>query len=182
MPSSILHRQALLPIRSILSSARCVLVPTEVAADILGEENEVVNDLAFDGSKPDHLRFVFDIGLSDKRSELRFWKTEIVELRLSGTANNGSGTATPLAPATCRRFTIRNAIAEILGAREYISRGELGIQWRISSNHLTNLIRDGDLKSPNGARLPRPDLENFLLKRWIGTPRVNVINLGHPVK
>lgn len=154
-------RQAVLPLRV---SARAVLSGIEFAHNVFGQDNESIIDRYMDGSREDHIRFVFNMSAGRQVQEPRFWNTEI------------------LAPDSVKKFTITEAIAAILGARESFSRAEIGIQWSLSSNLLTDLIRSGQLKSPNGGRLQRPDLEAFLLSRWTGTPTVKIINLGHPNK
>jgi hypothetical protein len=151
-------RQSLLPIRDRISvSARSILTTVDGAGLILGEENETLNDMAYNGAREDHLRFVFDVGAGNRKvAELRFWTRECEALK----DDLKSGARHP-------NFTFENALQEIIGVREYISRGELGVQWRLSSNLLTDLIRDGAL-SLTGNRLLRATLENFLRKRWIG--------------
>ncbi|HEV2329219.1 MAG TPA: hypothetical protein VGY56_10565 [Verrucomicrobiae bacterium] len=149
--------QAQLPLRI---SARAVLSGIEFPHNIFGQDNETIAARVFDArpKNHDHIRFVFDVGLGNTRTELRFWNTEILE-HANGIAVGQS----------CRseKFTIAQAIAEILGQRESYSRAEIGIQWSMSSRHLTDLIRATVIKQ-TGARLMRGDLANFLFSRWTG--------------
>jgi hypothetical protein len=154
-------RQAVLPLRI---SSRAVLSGIELPHNIFGQDNETIASRYLDATCPDHIRFVFNVGLGDRRSEPRFWNTEILALSQHDHIRDG---APPVNSVLHPKFTIRHAIAEILGARESFNRAEIGIQWSLSSNLLTDLIRANTLKQ-TGARMLRPDLEQFLLSRWSG--------------
>lgn len=141
--------QPQLPLRV---SARAVLSGIEFAHNVFGEDNESIIARVDNALHPAHLRFVFDMSAGDRQvRELRFWNTEII------------------APESIKGLTIHQAIQEILGGRDASRRAEIGIQWSLSSNHLTRLVRSGDLVE-TGNRLLRATLENFLLRRWIGAP------------
>ena len=67
-----------------------------------------------------------------------------------------------------KKFTIEQAITEILGQRQSFSRGDIEIQWITCSQQISNLVSHGFFKEKDN-RLTRASLETFLISRWTGS-------------
>lgn len=130
-------------------SARTILVDLNTVASSLGFDNESVTAMVDNATHPEHLRWVFNVGLGEAR-ELRFWTAEIV------------------ARDMVKHFSIEDVIAQILGSRELFRRSEIEVHWRISAQHIKNLIAAGRLVE-TGNRLLRTSLVKFLAESWEGS-------------
>lgn len=135
-----------------------ILVNTEFVRAIRRCDAESVFAAVDNERHAKHIRFAFDLSLAGSnahgesnasRRELRYWTTEV----LDGPSVAG--------------YTIDEAIAAILGARETFSRGYLEIQWVIGATHIGNLVREKEL-TETGNRFLRASLINFLKRRWSG--------------
>ena len=137
-------------------SARTILVDLQSVRAARGLDAESIIAMVDNARHPDHLRFVFNVGLGEAR-ELRFWTTEII------------------APESVTHLGRDEVINLILGQRETFRRSEIEIQWVISALHISNLVKSGQLletkEGPTRGRLLRSCLANFLRSRWIGGPQ-----------
>jgi len=131
-------------------SRRVVLVTLDSARSHFGCNAETVLHRVDDATRPDHLRWVFNLSAAEgHRRELRFWVREIV------------------APETCARLTLGQVVDLILGRRQNFRRGELEIEWVCNHMTISALLQTKTLKL-HGATIPRYTLDNFLRTRWIG--------------
>lgn len=131
-------------------SARTVMADLQTVRAVKGLDAESIVAMVDNAFHPERLRFVFDVGCGAKGAarELRFWATEII------------------APEFTAKFKIDEAVASILGARETFRRSEIEMQWIVSAQHISNLIKSGALVE-EGNRLLSTSLKNFLRRRWI---------------
>lgn len=130
-------------------SARVCLVKLSTVQAIRGVDGEKITAMVDNALDRQHIRFAFNVALKpgQGRRDLRFWLTELA------------------GPALVAKFTIEQAIAEILGARDSLQREELGIRWTISSPEIGKLIKEGYLNLQR-SRITRSSLETFLWTRW----------------
>ena len=98
-----------------------------------------------DATRPDHLRWVFNLSAAEgHRRELRFWVREIV------------------APESCGRLTLAQVVDLILGRRQNFRRGELEIEWVCHPSTITGLLRAKAL-SLEASTIPRSSLANLFM-------------------
>jgi len=132
-------------------SPRVRLVPIAIARWLYGIDTQAVMARVDNAVHPQHIRWAFNIGSgrAGATRELRFWVNEIG------------------APEKVKKFSIEQAVAEILGQRQSFSRGDIEIQWITCSQQISNLVSKGFFKEKDN-RLTRASLETFLFTRWTG--------------
>ncbi len=126
---------------------RIVFVTLEVIRAVRGCDAETVLKSIGDATRPNLLRWVFDVSPSVGRKirELRFWKAEIW--------SHADKWAAP-----------EVIIPQILGTRQGFSRGEIEIQWVVNSTTISRLVNAGELTEVNH-KLTRASLAAFLERR-----------------
>jgi hypothetical protein len=114
---------------------------------IRGCDAESVFNCVSDATHPKFLRWVFNVAVNPacKTRDLRFWKDE-----LTGEVNKW---AEP-----------ESIIAKILATRRSFPRGEIEVQWAISAQTISRLVRAGELAEVNH-ELTRASLAAFLERR-----------------
>ncbi len=134
----------------VMFSPRVRLVPLAIARWLLGLDAESVLARVDNELHAKHLVFAFDISAAKSQAsarELRFWVNELA------------------VPEKTKGISIEQAIAEILGARQTFSRGDIEIQWIVSASMVGNLIQRGYFVE-QGNRILRASVGKFLLSRW----------------
>ena len=130
-------------------SPRVRLVTLSTVRAIRGVDGEKVSTMVDNMIHPQHIKFAFNIShkTGNATRALRFWTAELS------------------APALVQKFSIEEAIREILGTRETFPRGELEIAWTCSVTQIGKLIT-AKLLTLKGALVTRASLETFLWIRW----------------
>lgn len=127
-------------------SPRIVFFTLGIVRSVRGCDAETVLNSVGDATHPHFLRWVFNVAVKPGgRHDLRFWKNEIW-----GSAGKWAEPG--------------NVIAQILGGRQSFPRGEIEVQWVLTSTTLSRLIRAKELAEENG-ELPRASLAAFLERR-----------------
>jgi hypothetical protein len=127
-------------------SPRVCLVDMGTVRAVRGVDAETVVKWVGNGTHPNFLRWVFNIGRkSDGIRSLRFWREEIF-----GTVDKWGEPAL--------------TIERILGQRQTFWRGELEIQWTASAVLIMNLIRAGEITEESSG-ISRQSLTDFLKRR-----------------
>lgn len=130
-------------------SHRVRLITLSTVCAVRGADPETIIHMVDDGLHARHIRFAFNVGTGRRARELRFYVDELVS------------------PALTRNFTVRDAIARILGGRSVFRRSELEVAWTMSAMQFSRLIKANLLKAEHG-RVLRADAESFLFDRWSG--------------
>jgi hypothetical protein len=130
-----------------LTSPRVCLVDIGVVRAARGCDAESVLKCVCDSTHPKFLRWVFNIAVkpAGKIRELRFWKDE-----LTGEVNKWDEP--------------KSVIAKILGTVGSFPRGEIEVQWTITAQTVSRLVRAGELAEVNH-KLTRASLAAFLERR-----------------
>ena len=130
--------------------SRVVLVDVYLVRAHFGCTAENIFRRVDDATRPDHLRWVFNLSVGKgRRRNLRFWLRELIE------------------PETCAGLTLGQVVDLILGRRQNFRRGELEVEWVCNASLFTRLIHARALIL-HGTTIPRQALANFLRARWIG--------------
>lgn len=132
-------------------SPRIKLVTLSTVRAVRGTDAETAINMVDNFLHEKHIRFAFNIGLhlGGSARDFRFFATEIV------------------APELVKKFTIEEAIVEILGNKDRLTRTETEIAWTASATQIGRLIKAGFLEL-KGNYLTRASLEAFLFARWSG--------------
>lgn len=128
---------------------RVKLVTLSTVRALRGEDGENVATMVDDALNAQHIRFAFNIALkpSGYARDLRFWVTELA------------------APDLVKKFSIEQAIGEILGTKNLFTRPELEVQWVMSTTQICRLLKAKFLEL-KGSYITRSSLDAFLLARW----------------
>jgi hypothetical protein len=145
--SATAHRQTSLP---ITVAQRTVLVGVETVRAKFGCDAESVFAMVDNGQ----LRWAFDVSLDGGGSatgirELRFWTGEIV------------------APEAQRAVSLEKVLRCISGQGTTLRRGEIERQWIVSAQHVSRLVKNGDLTLASAGHVTRASVEQFLKRRHI---------------
>ena len=120
--------------------ARTVLIPLAAMRIVTGDDAESTVALIQAGA----IRWVFDIGLGQRRQELRFWTREAI------------------APQTVAGWNLDQVIKSIIGTAATVNRGEIECQWVCSHNLVMDLIREQRLSLAAPGKISRASLVAFL--------------------
>jgi hypothetical protein len=127
-------------------SSRVKLVTISTVRTVRGCNAEMVLKSVGDATHPNFIRWAFDVAVKLARNrELRFWKDEIF--------GDVDKWAEP-----------EIVIGKILGERRSFPRTEIEIQWTITAQTVSRLVRAGELAEVNN-KLTRASLAAFLERR-----------------